>query len=89
MDTFTPVPTEDRRYSLVCNHYIGRRRVNRVIARGMTWEAVRALESKMQARECASRPRWSSWTGRIYIAELENPSPRPGRSRPPARRSGS
>ena len=59
-----------RRYTLNCHHLIGRRRVERAIVRGLPWSEVKALAARLQARACA-KPRWSNWTGRLYIPCLE------------------
>jgi hypothetical protein len=62
-----------RRYSVVCNRWIGRRSVDRVIARGMVLEDARTLRDRLQSREHA-RPGWrSSWTARLFSLRLETP----------------
>ena len=66
-----PVDPAARRYALLCNHYIGPRRVDRVIARGLTWSQVTSLRDALQAREGQRPGRRSSWNGRLYIPEVE------------------
>ena len=59
-----------RRYTLKCHHRIGRRRVDRVIVRGWCWSEVKSLSERLQAK-ASSKPRWSSWSGRLYVPYLE------------------
>lgn len=66
-----------RRCSVRCNHYIGPRRVERIIARGLSWEDAGALTQRLTAREHARPGRRSSWTGRIFLPRLDTPPWRP------------
>lgn len=68
----TPMPLPPPRlYSVVCNHRIGRRLVDRIISRHLPLEGARALAEQLQNREKRRKALWSSWTGRLFGPMLE------------------
>lgn len=66
-----PSATPVRRYTVYCHHRIGRRYVTRDIVRGLEWTEAKAFSEKMQDREKAGKPLWTSWSGRLFSCRLE------------------
>ena len=70
-DNVSPPVVPQRTYTVYCNHYIGRRRVDRDIARGLAWSPAKALSETLQARERVLHPLATSWTCRLFHCRLE------------------
>ncbi len=78
-------------YSILCSHFIGKRRAIRVITSGIPWPEAKALSEKLQDRERIRKgDRYSTWTCRVYTPERQGSAVERNRLNPRrSRNSGS